>query len=95
MYLTIADKEGHCGVIHGGIPNGGACPAGGGAHNIGDDQYPRPDNGVGVLELWPGGGHYPARGGGDQYLAGGGDGHVKGCSTAGDPPHIITGTGPV
>jgi hypothetical protein len=32
MSLTIAgEEEGRCGVIHGCIPHGGACPPGGGA----------------------------------------------------------------
>jgi hypothetical protein len=39
--LNVAGEEGdQCGAIHGGIPHGGACPLGGGAHDIGDDQYP-------------------------------------------------------
>jgi hypothetical protein len=29
------------------------------------------------------------------WLAGGGGGHVGGCLAAGDPPHDITGVGPV
>jgi hypothetical protein len=56
----------------------------------------------GVLELWPGwpaghgGGQYPATGGGGQYPAAGiGGGHIGGCLAAGDPPHGITGVGPV
>jgi hypothetical protein len=45
------------------------------------------------VELWPG---WPARGGGGQYLAGGGGGsHVEGCPATGDPPHGITGVGPI
>jgi hypothetical protein len=38
MCLTIAaDEGGCCDVIHRGIPHGGACPPGGGAHIIGDN----------------------------------------------------------
>jgi hypothetical protein len=55
-----------------------------------------------VLELWPGSltrggdGQYPPEGGGSQYpTRGGGGGHVRGCSAVGDPPHGITGGGPV
>jgi hypothetical protein len=55
-----------------------------------------------VLELWArwpaggGGGQYPLEGGGGQYPpGGGGSGHVGGCLATGDPPHGITGGGPV
>jgi hypothetical protein len=55
-----------------------------------------------VLELWPGwpagggGSQYPPGDGGGQYPVGGGDGdHVEVCPTTGDPPHSITGVGPV
>jgi hypothetical protein len=35
-------------------------------------------------------------GGGGQYPAGGGGGgHVEECPAAGDPPHDITGVGPI
>jgi hypothetical protein len=40
MCLTVGGKEkGRCNVIHRGIPYGGACPLGGGVHNIGGVQY--------------------------------------------------------
>jgi hypothetical protein len=46
-----------------------------------------------VLELCP---VWPAGGSGGQYLAGGGgDDHVGFCPGAGDPPHDITGVGPI
>jgi hypothetical protein len=55
-----------------------------------------------VLELWPGwptgdgGSQYPLECGGGQYpLGGGSGGHVGGCPAAGDPPHGITGGGPI
>jgi hypothetical protein len=55
-----------------------------------------------VLELcpgWPargGGGQYPPEGGGSQYPPrGDGGGHIRGCPTAGETPHSITGGGPV
>jgi hypothetical protein len=52
-YLTVGGEEGRCGcdvgVIHKGIPHGGACPPTGGAH--GGGQYPCPKSGGGVLEL--------------------------------------------
>jgi hypothetical protein len=55
-----------------------------------------------VLELWPGGpiggggGQYPPEGGDGQFPAGGGSGgHVGGCLVMGDPPHSITGGGPI
>jgi hypothetical protein len=77
-----------------------ACPPVGDAH--GGGQYPWPEGGRGVLELWlewsaeGGGGQYPARGSGNQYLAvGGGGGHVGSCPTAGDPPHGIMCVGPI
>jgi hypothetical protein len=44
------------------------------------------------MELFP---RCPARGGGGQYVAGGGGGHVEVYPAAGDPPHDITGVGPV
>jgi hypothetical protein len=87
MCLIIGgEEEGHCSIVHRGIPHGGACPPGEGAHSIGDGQYPWPNDGGGVLELWPGGGQYPA---------GGGGGHVKVCVAVRDPPHGITGVGSV
>jgi hypothetical protein len=56
----------------------------------------------GVLELWPGwtaggdGSQYLPKGGGSQYPpGGGGSGHIGGCPATGDPPHGITGGGPV
>jgi hypothetical protein len=80
------------GVIHGGIPQGGACPPAGGVHG-GGGQYPWSEGGGGVLEHWPG---WSAGGGGGQYLAGGGDGgHVGGCLTVRDPPHGITDVRPI
>jgi hypothetical protein len=46
-----------------------------------------------VLELWLG---WPARGGGGQYpVVGSSGGHVGGCPTVENPPHGITGVGPV
>jgi hypothetical protein len=55
-----------------------------------------------VLERWHewtaggSGGLYPAVGGGSQYPAGGsGGGHIGGWLATGDPPHGITGVGPV
>jgi hypothetical protein len=46
-----------------------------------------------MLKLWPG---WPAGGGGGQYPPRGGDGgHVGGYPAARDPPHGITGGGPV
>jgi hypothetical protein len=62
-FTVGGEEEGRCGcgvgVIHRGIPHGGACPLAGGAH--GGDQYLWP-KGLGVvLELWPG---WPAGGGG-------------------------------
>jgi hypothetical protein len=55
-----------------------------------------------VLELWlgwpagAGGGQYPPEDGGGQYPPrGSSGGHVEGCSTVGDPPHDITGGGPI
>jgi hypothetical protein len=102
MCLTIdGEEQGRCGVsvIHGGIPHDGACPLGGGAH--GDGNYPLPEGGGGVLELWPrclvGGScsQYLGRGGGGKYPAGGGDGHIEVCLVVGDPPHSITDVGPV
>jgi hypothetical protein len=55
--LTIGEEEeDRCGcgvsVVHGGIPHGGACRPARGTHNGG--QYPLPEGGGGVLELWPG-----------------------------------------
>jgi hypothetical protein len=57
---------------------------------------------VGVLKLcpgWPtggGSGQYPPEGGGGQYVAGGDSGgHIGGYPATGDPPHGITGVGPV
>jgi hypothetical protein len=55
-WLTIGgEEEGRygCGVsvIHRGIPHGGACPPTGGAH-AGGGQYPWPEVGGVVLELW-------------------------------------------
>jgi hypothetical protein len=93
--LTIVgEEESRCGcgvgVIYGGIPHGGACPSVGGVH--GSDQYPWPEGEGGVLELWP---RWLPGGGGDQYPPGGGGAHVEGYSAAGDPPHDITGVGPV
>jgi hypothetical protein len=46
--LTISgEEEGQCGcgvgIVHGGIPHGGACPLAGGAH--GGDHYPWPESG--------------------------------------------------
>jgi hypothetical protein len=70
------------GVIHGGIPHGGACPPAG--HVCGGGEYPWPKGGGGVLGLWlgwqvgGGGDQYPVGGSGGQYPAGcGGGGHVK------------------
>jgi hypothetical protein len=40
-------------VVHGGIPHGGACPLAGSSQG-GGGQYPWPNGGGGVLELWPG-----------------------------------------
>jgi hypothetical protein len=96
--LTVGgEEEGHCGcgcdvgVIHRGIPHGGACPPAIGAH--GGGQYRWPEGGGGVLELWP---VWLARGGGGQYLAGGsGGGHIDVCPVAGDPPHDTTCVGPI
>jgi hypothetical protein len=49
--------------------------------------------GGGVLELRLG---WPTGDGGGQYPAGGSGGdHVEGCLAAGDPPHDITGVGPI
>jgi hypothetical protein len=54
-----------------------------------------------VLELWPGwpvgggGGQYLPEGGGGLYPLGGGGGHVGGWLATGDPPHGITGGGPI
>jgi hypothetical protein len=101
--LTIdGEEEGRCGVdiVHGGIPHGRAYPPARGAH--GGGQYPWSEAGGGVLKLWSewpargGGGQYPAGGGDGQYAAGGGGGsHVKVCPAVGDPPHGITGVGPI
>jgi hypothetical protein len=78
-------------VVQEGIPHGVACPAAESAH--GGGQYLGPDDGGGVLELWPG---WLAGGGGGQYPpGGGGGGHIKVWSTARDPPHGITGVEPV
>jgi hypothetical protein len=56
-------------------------------------QYPWPEGGGGVLELWSG---WLAGVGGGQYPAGGGGGgHIGGCLVVGDPPHDITSVGPV
>jgi hypothetical protein len=92
--VTVGGEEdGHCDVtvVHGGIPHGGTCPPAGGAH--GGDQYPWPEGGRGVLELWS---RCQAGGGGVQYLAGGGGGdHIEVCPAAGDPPHDITGVGTI
>jgi hypothetical protein len=98
-------KKCHCGcsvgVIHRVIPHSEACPLSRGAHG-GDSLYPWLEGVGGVLELclgWPAGGgvgQYPPEGGGGQYQAGGsGGGHVGGCPAVGDPPHGITGGGPV
>jgi hypothetical protein len=51
-----------------------------------------PKVGGGVLELWHG---CSVGGGGGQYPAGGGGGHIEVCSATGDPPHGITGVGPI
>jgi hypothetical protein len=103
--LTVGgEEEGRCGcgvgVIHRGIPYGGACPPVGGAHD--GDQYPWPGDGGGVLELWPGwparsdGSQYPPGGSGGQYPTGSNcGGHVEGCPAAGDPPQGITGVGSI
>jgi hypothetical protein len=55
-----------------------------------------------VLKLWPGwptggsGGQYPPEGGGGQCPTGGSSGsHVGSFLAVGDPPHGITGGGPV
>jgi hypothetical protein len=50
-WLTIGGEKGRygVGVVHGGIPHAGACPAAGGAH--GGSQYPWLEGGRGVLEL--------------------------------------------
>jgi hypothetical protein len=86
--LTVGGEEGHCGcsvgVVHGGIPHGGACPPAGGAHG-GGGQYP-------WLKLWPG---WPARGSGGQYPPKGGGSHVGGCPAVRDLPHGITVGGPI
>jgi hypothetical protein len=52
--LTVGgEEEGRCscgvGVVHGGIPQDGACPPAGGAH--GGSQYLWPKCGGGMLEL--------------------------------------------
>jgi hypothetical protein len=102
---TGGEEEGcyGCGVniVHGGIPHDGACPPTGGAHS-GGSQYPWPESGGGVLELWTGwparggGGQYPPRGCGGQYPAGGGGGsHIEGCLAVGDPPHGIMDVRPI
>jgi hypothetical protein len=93
MCLTVGgEEEGWCGisVIHGGIPYCVACALGWGAH--GGSQYPWPEGGEGVLELWPG---CPAHSDGGQYLVGGSGGHVKIYPAMGDPLHGITGVGPI
>jgi hypothetical protein len=78
-------------VVHRGIPHSGNCPPAGGAHDGG--QYTWPEGGGWVLELWPG---CPTGGGGGQYPAeGDGGGHIEVCPGARDPPHSITGVGPV
>jgi hypothetical protein len=103
-HTVDGEEEGHhdcgIGVIQGGIPHGEACPPAGGAHCGG--QYPRLEGEGGVLELglgWPageGGGQYPPGCDGGQYPpAGGGGGNVEVCLATGDPPHNITGVGPV
>jgi hypothetical protein len=80
MCLIIGgEEEGHCSIVHRGIPHGGACPLGEGAHSISDGQYPWPNDVGGVLELW----------------LGGGGGHVKVCVAVRDPPHGITGVGSI
>jgi hypothetical protein len=50
-----------------------------------------------VLQPTGGGaGQYLAGGGGSQYPAiGGGGSHIGGCPAAGDPPHGISGVGPI
>jgi hypothetical protein len=95
--LTIGgEEESRCGcgvsVIHGGIPHDGAFPPARGAH--GGGQYPWPEGGGGLLELRLG---WLAEGGGGQLYAGGGGcgSHVEGCPVVGDPPHGITGVGPI
>jgi hypothetical protein len=103
-WLTIGgEKEGHCGVsvVHGGIPQGGACPLVGGTPDSGY-QYSWPEGGGGVLKPWPvwtagdNNSQYPTWGGGGQYLArGGSGGHIGGHPTAGDPTHDIVGVGPI
>jgi hypothetical protein len=70
----------------------GAFPPARGAH--GGGQYPWPEGGGGLLELrlaWL------AEGGGGQLYAGGGGcgSHVEVCPVVGDPPHGITGVGPI
>jgi hypothetical protein len=63
--LTIGGEEkGHCGCGIGvasteAFPNDEACPPAVGAH--GGGQYPWPEDGGGVLELWP---RWPAGGSG-------------------------------
>jgi hypothetical protein len=94
--LTVGgEEEGrygcNVGVINRGIPHGGAYPPTGGAHGSG--QYPWPECGEGVLELWPG---WPAGDGGGLYSVGGScGGHVEVCSTVGDLSHDITDVGPI
>jgi hypothetical protein len=95
--LSFGGKEEGCcgcsfGVVHRGIPHDGACPPAGGAHG-GSGQYPWPEGGGEVLKLWPG---WVAGGGGGQYPVGGDSGgYIEGCLTMGDPPHSITGVGPI
>jgi hypothetical protein len=105
-FVTIGGEEEGCydcgvNIVHGGIPHDGACPPTGGAHS-GGSQYPWPESGGGVLELWTGwparggGGQYPPRGCGGQYPAGGGGGgHIEGCLAVGDPPHGIMDVRPI
>jgi hypothetical protein len=93
MCLTInGEEEGCCGigVVYEGTPHSEACPLDWGAHS--SSQYPCPEGGGGVLELWP---RSPAGGCGDQYLAGGSGSHIEACPAIGDHSHDITDVGPI
>jgi hypothetical protein len=96
MTFIGGEEEGCCGcvvgVVHGGIPQDGACPLAGGAHS-GGGQYSWPGRSAGTLawmadwrQWWPVSTWRRWR---PVSTC------IGGCSAVGDPLHDITGAGPI